>query len=195
MPRTYRTGFSKFIGVIPPLPITNVLIVSEMPPSIHTPILTIYTNLFLLILIKPYLILSASPDRLLFLTNYKYAMRKSLFILFLYLLPLAFAASSCVSTRVEANPYQDSVENLECQKKSSWSYWWGVAPGSTKMVSANPEIAGTECPCTEKSMSWVVVKTSFTDVLLSMVTLGIVNHRTVSYGCARPQGGEGDLDN
>ncbi len=105
-----------------------------------------------------------------------------------------FFLSSCVSTRIEASPYQDGAENIECQRKSSWSYWWGVAPGSTKMVSANPEISGTVCPCTEKAMSWVVVKTSFTDFLLSLVTLGIVNHRTAIYGCARPQNGEGDLD-
>ncbi|TMU57461.1 hypothetical protein [Flagellimonas algicola] len=104
-------------------------------------------------------------------------------------------ATSCVSTRIEASPYQDTVENLECQRKSSWSYWWGVAPGSIKVVSANPEIEGTVCPCEENAMSWAVVKTSFTDFALSLVTLGIVNHRTAIYGCARPQGGEGDLDN
>ncbi|WP_139063758.1 hypothetical protein [Flagellimonas eckloniae] len=106
-----------------------------------------------------------------------------------------FLMSSCVSTRIEASPYQDSMENLECQRKSSWSYWWGVAPGSTKTVSANPEIQDTICPCAEQAMSWTVVKTSFPDFLLSLVTLGIVNHRTAIYGCARPQGGEGDLDN
>ncbi|MGX1929711.1 hypothetical protein [Flagellimonas sp. 2504JD4-2] len=110
------------------------------------------------------------------------------------LLFFCFIVSSCVSTRIEASPYQDSVENLECQRKSSWSYWWGVAPGSTKTVSANPDIADTECACHERAMSWTVVKTSFPDFLLSLVTLGIVNHRTAIYGCARPQGGEGDLD-
>jgi len=102
--------------------------------------------------------------------------------LFIFLL---LAQTACVSTRIEANPYQDSVENLECQRKSSWSYWWGVAPGSTKMVSANPDIEATVCPCEERAMSWVVVKTSFTDYVLSLVTLGIVNHRTTIYGCAR----------
>lgn len=122
-------------------------------------------------------------------------MRKPFCTPFLPFLLIAFVLSSCVSTRIEANPYQDTVENLECQRKSSWSYWWGVAPGSTKMVSANPEITDTECPCEEKAMSWVVVKTSFTDFALSLVTLGIVNHRTAIYGCARPQNGEGDLDN
>lgn len=101
--------------------------------------------------------------------------------------------NSCVSTRIEASPYPDSVVNLECQRKSNWSYWWGVAPGSTKMVSANPDVEGTICPCTEKSMAYTEVKTSFTDFLLSLVTLGIVNHRTAVYGCARPQGGEGEI--
>ena len=101
-------------------------------------------------------------------------------------------SSSCVSTRVEASPYQDSVENLECQSKSSWSYVWGLYQ---KRIEANPETAGTICPCSEGSMTWVVVETSFTDVLLSAITLGIVNHRTASYGCARPANVEGDLDN
>lgn len=104
--------------------------------------------------------------------------------LFLFLI---LTQSSCVSTRLEASPYQDSVENLECQRKSSWSYWWGVAPGSTKMISTNPDIEGTVCPCEERAMSWVTVKTSFPDFLLSLVTLGIVNHRTAVYGCARPK--------
>lgn len=106
---------------------------------------------------------------------------------------LFLGMSSCVTTRIEANPYQDSAENLECQRKSSWSYWWGIAPGSTQTISANPELEGTVCPCAEKALSWVKVKTSFPDFLLSLVTLGIVNHRTTTYGCARPQGGEGEI--
>jgi len=99
---------------------------------------------------------------------------------------------SCVSTRVEASPFQDSVENLECRKESSWSYYWGL---KQKRIDANPEVTGNACPCREGSLSWVVVKTSFTDFLLSSVTLGIVNHRTAIYGCARPKNGEGDMDN
>jgi len=102
------------------------------------------------------------------------------------------STSSCVSTRIEASPYQDSVENLECRTKSSWSYLWGLIQ---KRVEANPETKGTVCPCGEGAMSWVVVKTSFGDFLLSLVTLGTVNHRTATYGCSRPQNGEGDLDN
>ena len=99
--------------------------------------------------------------------------------------------SACVSTRVEASPYQDSVENLECRKDSNWSYYWGL---KQKRIDANPEVTGTDCPCRESGLSWVVVNTSFTDFLLSSVTLGIVNHRTVTYGCARPQDGDGELD-
>ncbi|MCM4151501.1 hypothetical protein DHD05_07865 [Arenibacter sp. N53] len=105
---------------------------------------------------------------------------------------LSITQSSCVSTRIEASPYQDSVENLECRKESSWSYYWGL---KQKRIDANPEVAGNACPCREGALSWVVVNTSFTDFLLSLVTLGIVNHRTATYGCARPQNGEGDLDN
>ncbi|WP_086476312.1 MULTISPECIES: hypothetical protein [Arenibacter] len=101
-------------------------------------------------------------------------------------------STSCVSTRVEASPYQDSVENLECRKESSWSYYWGL---KQKRVDANPEVAGNPCPCREGALSWVVVKTSFTDFLLSSITLGIVNHRTVTYGCARPTDGDGNMDN
>lgn len=99
--------------------------------------------------------------------------------------------TSCVSTRVEANPYQDSAVNIECQKKSSWSYFWGL---KQKRVNANPEVEDAVCPCREKAMAWVETKSSFGDFLLSLVTLGTVNHRTVTYGCARPQGGEGGLD-
>lgn len=105
---------------------------------------------------------------------------------------LTLLPASCVSTRVEASPYQDSVENLECRKESSWSYYWGL---KQKRIDANPEVAGNACPCREGALSWVVVKTSFTDFLLSSVTLGIANHRTVTYGCARPPNVEGDLDN
>lgn len=101
------------------------------------------------------------------------------------------STTACVSTRVEGNPYQDSAVNIECQTKSSWSYFWGL---KQKTVSANPEIDGTVCPCAQQSMSWVVTTSSFGDFMLSLVTLGTVNHRTVQYGCARPQGGEGGLD-
>lgn len=99
--------------------------------------------------------------------------------------------SSCVTTRVEASPYQDSAVNIECQKQSSWSYFWGL---KQKRVNANPEVEGAVCPCRNQAMTWVVTKSSFGDFLLSLVTLGAVNHRTVSYGCAREQDGEGGLD-
>lgn len=107
-------------------------------------------------------------------------------------LSLNTLTTSCVSTRVEASPYQDTFENLECQSHPSWSYWWGL---KQKRVDVNPGTEGVVCPCAESSMSWVVVKTSLTDFLLSLATVGIVNHRTVTYGCSRPSNGEGDLDN
>ncbi|MDB4293103.1 hypothetical protein N9954_06800 [Maribacter sp.] len=108
------------------------------------------------------------------------------------LLFLLLVQSACVSTRVEASPYQDSVENLECRKESSWSYYWGL---KQKRIDANAEVAGNDCPCRESGLTWVLVETSFTDFLLSSITLGIVNHRTATYGCSRPQDGDGDLDN
>ncbi len=114
-----------------------------------------------------------------------------LFLLTL-LIPMFMGNSSCVSTRVEASPYQDSVQNLECQTKQDWSYFWGL---KTKRVEANPETEGTVCPCREGALSWVVVKTSLPDFLLSMATLGVVNHRKVSYGCSRPRDGEVDPNN
>ncbi len=110
-------------------------------------------------------------------------------IVFLLVLILS-TTSSCVSTRVEASPYQDTAVNLECQEASSWSYFWGL---SQKRVDVNPEIAGNSCACDEGALSWVVVKSSFTDVLLGLVTLGTVNHRTVTYGCARPSDGDGPM--
>jgi len=114
---------------------------------------------------------------------------KTLFICGLSLLFLW--STSCVSTRVEASPYEDAVVNLECQKISSWSYFWGL---KQKRVDTNPEVLGSECPCSEQAMSWVETKSSLGDFVLSLVTLGAVNHRTVTYGCARPRDGEGGLD-
>ena len=116
------------------------------------------------------------------------------FPIFIYILPIIFLLSittSCVTTRVEASPYQDSAVNIECQKQSSWSYFWGL---KQKRVNANPEVEGAVCPCRNKAMTWVVTKSSFGDFLISLVTLGAVNHRTVSYGCARDQDGDGGLD-
>ncbi|MDT7827783.1 hypothetical protein RQM65_03775 [Pricia sp. S334] len=104
---------------------------------------------------------------------------------------LMLLSVSCVSTRIEASPFDDSVANLECHRESSWSYYWGL---KQKRIDVNPETANTECPCREKTLSWVVVKTSFPDFLLSAVTLGLVNHRTATYGCARPRDGEGELE-
>lgn len=114
-----------------------------------------------------------------------------IFLFSLFITWILTTASSCVSTRVEANPYQDGAVNIECQTKGSWSYAWGLVQ---KTVSANPEIEGTECPCRNKAMTWVETKTSLGDFALSLITIGIVNHRTVTYGCARGQGGEGGLD-
>lgn len=120
-------------------------------------------------------------------------MKPQLIQILLVFLSMALLSTSCVSTRVEASPYQDSVENLECRKSSSWSYYWGL---KQKRVDANPEVEGNICPCREGALSWVVVKSNFSDFLLSTVTLGIVNHRTVTYGCARPQQtDEPSLDN
>ncbi|MCG9972577.1 hypothetical protein [Christiangramia crocea] len=99
---------------------------------------------------------------------------------------------SCVSTRVEASPYQDTMENVECQTRSNWSYLWGLV---VKKVDVNPATEGVLCPCREEAMTWVEVKTSTTDFLLTLITLGTVNHRSVSYGCSRPTGGDGGLDN
>lgn len=119
-------------------------------------------------------------------------MRNVYFFLTGIALILCILNTSCVSTRVEASPYQDTFENLACQSQSSWSYWWGL---KQKRVDVNPGTEGVVCPCAEGSLSWVVVKTSFTDFLLSLATVGIVNHRTARYGCSRPSNGEGDLDN
>ncbi|WP_299679653.1 hypothetical protein [uncultured Dokdonia sp.] len=113
---------------------------------------------------------------------------------YMYLLGIVFllcSLSSCVTTRVEANPYQDSAVNIECQKQHSWSYFWGL---KQKRVNANPEVEDAVCPCREKAMSWVETKSSLGDFLLSLVTIGTVNHRTVTYGCARAQDGDGGLD-
>ena len=106
-------------------------------------------------------------------------------------LSIFLCCQSCASTRVEASPHDTNVVNLECNEKSSWSYWWGV--GKVKRVDLHPDTAGVVCPCRSKAMAWVEVKTSAGDFFLSLVTLGIVNHRTVKYGCAKPSDGEQDF--
>lgn len=104
--------------------------------------------------------------------------------------------NSCVTTRVEASPHDTNVANMTCHVQSQWSYLWGL--GGKERVDVNPETEdkAIECPCREKALAWAEVKTSFTDVLLSIVTIGIVNHRTVEYGCVRPvnNGGDDDMD-
>ncbi len=105
----------------------------------------------------------------------------------LLLVILMILVQSCVVTRVEASPHDANVVNLECHEKSDWSYWWGV--GKAKRVDLHPDTEGVECPCRSEAIAWVEVKTSVGDFLLSLVTLGIVNHRKVKYGCAKPCGG------
>ncbi|WGK64336.1 hypothetical protein [Croceiramulus getboli] len=119
------------------------------------------------------------------------AISKVRIVKLLALLLLYLSVTGCVSTRVEASPYQDTIENLECREVSSWSYFWGL---NQKRVDTSPDCPNCECPCREGSMNWVVVKTSLTDHLLSVVTLGTVNHRTVLFGCTRPRDGDGGLD-
>ncbi len=114
----------------------------------------------------------------------------------LFIIALCFAfsllTSSCVSTRIEASPHDTNVANMSSNSQGQWSYLWGLA--GKERVDVNPETADVESPCREKALAWAEVKTSLGDVLLSLVTLGIVNHRTVTYGCARPSGGESDMD-
>ncbi|XMO87087.1 hypothetical protein AAFN75_02090 [Algibacter sp. AS12] len=111
--------------------------------------------------------------------------------LIILVLSIWFCAQSCVSTRVEATPHDANVVNLECHEKFNWSYLWGL--GSVKRVDLHPDTEGVECPCRSKAIAWVEVKTSLTDFALSLVTLGIVNHRKVKYGCAKPSDGEQDF--
>ena len=96
--------------------------------------------------------------------------------------------TSCITTHVISNQHSDNIDNEECQSVSHWKYWWGLGGPDEILVGPNSE--DTVCPCTNKAMASVKVKSSFGDYLLTAITLGIVNHRTVSFECAEVDNGE-----
>ena len=107
---------------------------------------------------------------------------------FLIVIFVAINFSSCMSTQVVANHHSDGLDNEECQTVAHWKYWWGI--GGSDEILLQPGSPDTVCPCESEAMASVVVKSSFGDFLLSFITLGIVNHRTISYQCAEVDEGE-----
>ena len=97
-------------------------------------------------------------------------------------------ASSCMTTHVISNQHSDNIDGEECQTVSHWKYWWGI--GGSDEILTGPDSTDTQCGCDGKAMASVKVKSSFGDFLLTAVTLGIVNHRTVSFECAEVDNGE-----
>jgi hypothetical protein len=96
--------------------------------------------------------------------------------------------SSCMSTKVIGSHHSDDLDNEECQKISHWKYWWGIGGSDEILVQADSE--DTECPCVSNAIASIEVKSSLGDFLLNLITIGIVNHRTVSYECAETDEGE-----
>ncbi len=96
--------------------------------------------------------------------------------------------TSCMTTHVISNQHSNNIDNEECQSVSHWKYWWGI--GGSDEILVGPGSGDTVCPCANESMASVKVKSSFGDFLLTAITLGIVNHRTVSYECAEVDEGE-----
>jgi hypothetical protein len=100
--------------------------------------------------------------------------------------------SSCTSTKVIASNYGDTIANNTYYQTSDWSYLWGMY---RKDVYVGKDGDGTNYAlCTEGSLANVEVETTFGGYFLSLVTLGIVNHRKVKYACSRPADGDGGMD-
>ena len=90
--------------------------------------------------------------------------------------------TSCTTVRVVANDHGSTPENSQPNQTANWSYLWGLVQ---KPVDLKPD-ASTEDHdiCREGQLSWVETETTFGGALLSLVTLGIVNHRKVKWSCA-----------
>ena len=101
---------------------------------------------------------------------------------------LSIGMTSCMSTKVIGDYHGDDLDNEECQTLSHWKYWWGI--GGSDEILVGSDSKDTVCPCEDDSISAVEVKSSFWDFLLTVVTVGIVNHRTVSYKCTEVDEGE-----
>ncbi|MDC7994045.1 Bor/Iss family lipoprotein [Altibacter sp. HG106] len=123
-------------------------------------------------------------------------MKAHLFTRFLLVLianvAILMMCNACMSTQVIANYHSDTLDNEACHELSHWKYWWGI--GGSDEVLVGPNSPDTDCPCANNAMASVEVKSSFGDFLLNFVTLGIVNHRTVSYKCAEVDEGEQGRD-
>ncbi|MEO1029948.1 MAG: hypothetical protein AAFX55_01005 [Bacteroidota bacterium] len=113
-------------------------------------------------------------------------------LLTLSLALLLISVTNCTSTRVVASNYGDTFAGNESYETDSWSYLWGMVK---KDVSVEPDADDSDhAICDEGSLANVEVKTTFGGALLTIVTLGIVNHRKVSFACSRPSNGDGGLD-
>ena len=98
------------------------------------------------------------------------------------------ASNSCMTTNVIANQQTGSLDHENCQELSHWKYWWGL--GKSDELIVGTVASETNCPCTTNSLASVAVESNFGDFLLNFITLGIVNHRTVTYKCTEVDEGE-----
>ena len=100
----------------------------------------------------------------------------------------AMASYSCMTTNVIANQQTSSLDHESCQELSHYKYWWGL--GKSDEIIVGTVASETKCPCINNSLASVAVESNFGDFLLNFITLGIVNHRTVSYKCSEVDEGE-----
>lgn len=105
-----------------------------------------------------------------------------------FILIVMVFASSCITTEVIGSYHSDNLDGEECQQVSHWKYWWGI--GGSDEIFVGPDSTDTVCPCEDGKLASTEVKSSFGDFLLTFVTVGIVNHRTVSFECAESDDGE-----
>lgn len=93
-------------------------------------------------------------------------------------LGLIFIFSNCSTYLIVADPISGSEINTH--KKTIRSTFWGL----------RTEQLNTECNvshnCKDGSISKISIKSTFTQTLVSIVTLGIISNTTVTYSCCYP---------
>ncbi len=105
---------------------------------------------------------------------------------------ILLASTSCTSTKVIASNYDDTFAGNEYYETDDWSYLWGMVRKDVYVAKDGDD--SKYALCDEGSLANVEVKTTFGGALLTIVTVGIVNHRKVKYGCSRPANGDGGLE-
>lgn len=95
------------------------------------------------------------------------------------LIVYALSMSSCYTYRV-ATHAQGATDNVPYNTKHTYSLFWGLLNKPQEIHTPNCDALGVN------GVSEVVVKTSFGNALLTVVTLGIYCPVKVEWKCAKP---------